>query len=92
MDCFREALEHHDFGFSGDVFTWQNKQTRGSQHIREWLDRAVANSEWREKFLLVHINNGDPFHSDHRPVIISMEGMLARRLARHPSAFKFEAS
>jgi hypothetical protein len=52
----------------------------------------VANSEWREKFLLVHINNGDPFHSDHRPVIISMEGMPARRLARHPSAFKFEAS
>jgi hypothetical protein len=34
------------------------------------LDRAVSNPEWRMKFLLAHLINGDPYHSDHRRVII----------------------
>jgi hypothetical protein len=76
MDRFKQALEVfelHDLGFEGDVFTWRNKQTTRNTHIRERLDRAVANFEWLESFPLVHVKNGDPFHSDHRPVVISTE-------------------
>jgi hypothetical protein len=32
----------------GDVFTWQNKQLKGSTHVRERMDRVVANGKWRE--------------------------------------------
>lgn len=68
MDRFKQALEVcdlHDLWFEGDVFTWRNKQMTGKTHIRERLDRAVANCEWLERFPLVHVQNGDPYHSDH---------------------------
>jgi hypothetical protein len=60
----------HDLGFAGDVSTWRNKQTRGDSHIRERLDRAVTNPEWRMQFPLVHVKNWDPYHLDHRLVPI----------------------
>jgi hypothetical protein len=46
LDRFKEALEHcglEDLGFSGDVFTWRNKQQREKDYIHERLDRAVGN-------------------------------------------------
>ena len=76
MDQFKNVLkvcELDDLGFVGDVFTWRNKQMKGSTHIRERLDRAIANAEWRMKFPLVYVKNGDPFHSDHRPVVVLTE-------------------
>lgn len=42
----------------------------GNQVTRERLDRAVANSAWRARFPLVRVINGDPRHSDHRPIIV----------------------
>jgi hypothetical protein len=60
-------------GFSGDFFTWRNKQTTGDTYIREKLDRAVANPGWRVKFPLMQVRNGDPYHSDHRPVVVLTE-------------------
>ena len=88
-----ELCDLHDLGFIGDVFTWQNKQTKGSTHICERLDRAVANPEWRMKFQLVHVKNGAPYHSDHRPVIIDTEEVGDRgRTGGGDRAFKFEAS
>jgi hypothetical protein len=58
MDRFKAALEDcelHDLGFVGDVFTWRNKQFREEDYIRERLDRAVANDEWRCRFPLFHV-------------------------------------
>ena len=63
LDRFKGALEVcelDDLGFSGDIFTWRNKQTTGDTHIRERLDRAVANAGWRMKFLPMLVKNGDP--------------------------------
>ena len=63
LDRFKgaqEVCELDDLGFSGDIFTWRNKQTTGDTHIRERLDRAVANAGWRMKFLLMLVKNGDP--------------------------------
>lgn len=93
MDCFKGALEFcelEDLGFTGDIFTWQNKQTKGSTHIRERLDRAVANGGWRMAFPLVSVKNGDPYHSDHRPVVIQTESIPRSR--SRSSGFKFEAN
>lgn len=91
MDNFKGALEFcelEDLGFTGDIFTWRNKQTKGSRHIRERLDRAVGG--WRLAFPLVTVKNGDPYHSDHRPVIVVTESVP--RSSGGDSGFKFEAS
>lgn len=96
LDHFQEALEDcdlHDLGFTGDAFTWRNKQFQDKDYIREWLDCAVANGGWRDLYPLMQVQNGDPFHSDHRLVIVSLEGAVRRGLSsREECSFKFEAS
>lgn len=75
MENFRKALEDcdlHDLGYVGDVFTWRNNHHNASTYVRERLDRAVANTAWCCKFPLVRVINGDPRHSDHRPVIVEV--------------------
>lgn len=52
-----------------------NSFERKTMYIRERLDKAVGNESWREWFPLVHIKNDDHFHSDHRPVVIFLEGL-----------------
>jgi hypothetical protein len=46
-------------GFVGDVFTWRNHHHRAEGYIKERLDRAVANIEWRGLFPLIRVVNGD---------------------------------
>jgi hypothetical protein len=65
---------------------------KGSTHIQERLDRVVANTEWRMKFPLVHVKNGDPFHSDHRPVVVQTERFQEPASGGGPKAFRFEVS
>ena len=85
-----EVCELDDLGFSGDVFTWRNKQTIGNTHIRERLDRAVANERWRMKFPFMHVKNGVPYHSDHRPIVLSTK--MIQRGEGGGCGFKFEVS
>jgi hypothetical protein len=62
MDVFREALEEcgvEDLGYEGDMFTWRNNQFTGGSFIRERLDRAVANTEWRALFPEAQVVNGE---------------------------------
>jgi hypothetical protein len=74
------------------MFTWRNKQYRGEDYIRERLDRAVANGAWRDMFPLVHVKNGDHYHSDHRLVVMSLEGTEPVGANRRDRGFHFEAS
>jgi len=96
LDHFKEALEFcvlHDLGFVGDVFTWRNKQYREEDYIQERLDRAVANGAWREWYPLVLVRNGDPYHSDHRPMIITTKGAhQSDQVNGGVRPFNFEAS
>lgn len=95
MDRFKGALEDcelGDLGFSGDVFTWRNKHLNDKDYIRERLDRAVSNDAWRCRFPLVHVRNGDPYHSDHRPVIITTDRKEQGDRREGPKLFRFEAS
>lgn len=93
MDRFRETLDFcdlQDLGFEGDMFTWRNHQSQLSGYVRERLDWAVANIAWRNKFTSFQVINGDPRHSDHRPVIISTE-RREERMSRGVRPFFFEA-
>jgi hypothetical protein len=96
MDQFREALEFcdlSDLGFEGDIFTWRNHNHCATDYIRERLDRAVANDQWRMHFPGVRVVNGDPRHSDHRPVIITTDFLPAQGKRWEPNGhFHFEAS
>jgi len=95
MDRFRHALEDcslTDLGFTGDIFTWRNNSHSCDQYIRERLDRAVADGAWRARFPDYHVRNGDPRHSDHVPVVVTMEKEVDRRRSGGCSPFRFEAS
>jgi hypothetical protein len=62
MDMFREALEDcglEDLGYTCDLFTWRNYHHNVDCYIRERLDRAVANTEWRNLFLGYEVIHGD---------------------------------
>uniref|UniRef100_A0A8R7JXL8 Reverse transcriptase domain-containing protein n=1 Tax=Triticum urartu TaxID=4572 RepID=A0A8R7JXL8_TRIUA len=95
MDAFRNTLEGcglEDLGFVGDPFTWRNNWHSLEGYTRERLDRAVANAGWRGLFPLHKIINGDPRHSDHRPIIAELNGMSDwyKHMAG-PNVFRFEA-
>lgn len=68
-----------DLGFHGDPFTWCNNNYRVEGYIREQLDRDVANCEWRMRFPLYRVINGDPKHSDHRPVIVECGNVAPKK-------------
>jgi hypothetical protein len=53
MHRFRKTLEYcqlKDLGYEGDMYTWRNHNHVAENYIRERLDRAVANSQWRSHF------------------------------------------
>lgn len=58
--------------------------------VRGWT--AVANTAWRCKFPLVRVINGDPRHSDHRPIIVDVGDRELRRWGKPREVLrKFEA-
>ncbi|KAE8786302.1 Elongation factor 1-alpha [Hordeum vulgare] len=93
MNDFRDALdfcELRDIGFEGDMYTWRNHSRQASSYICERLDHATANSDWCAAFPHAVVRNGDPRHSDHRPIIVYMEG-ADRGWRRSDHNFRFEA-
>ncbi|OEL12781.1 hypothetical protein BAE44_0026202 [Dichanthelium oligosanthes] len=96
MDRFREALEHrqlHYLGFEGHIFTWRNHNHVAEEYIKERLDRVVANDQWRRRFPTFRVMNGDPRHSDHRPIIIYTDRPRDQeRRTRPKKRFHFETS
>jgi hypothetical protein len=96
MEASRRALEDaqlSDLGFVGDPFTWRNNWHVADGYIWERLDRVVANVEWRCMFPLFKIINGDPYNSDHRPVIavLNEQSKITDRSEAEP-VFRFEAA
>ncbi|XP_045085746.1 uncharacterized protein [Aegilops tauschii subsp. strangulata] len=82
MDRFKAALEVcelRDLGFVGDTFTWRNHSHDASRYIKERLDRAVDMQTWCNRFPAFRVINGDPRHSDHRPIIIELQGAAKLR-------------
>lgn len=95
MDRFKEALEDYDLndlGLEGDPFTWRNNSHTNEHYIRERLDKAVACGEWIARFPLYQVINGEPRHSDHRPIIVDIDPPARRGNRGRHQAFCFEAS
>ncbi|KAL5567359.1 hypothetical protein UlMin_030523 [Ulmus minor] len=60
-----------DLSFSGEQFTWVNRQGLGDC-IQERLDRFVGTFDWGTLFPNAKVTNLAFFHSDHRAVKISL--------------------
>ena len=76
MDRFLDALEGYgfvDLGYAGDIFTWRNQSRIDAHYIRERLDRAIADEAWCSHFQNFSVRDGEPRHSNHKPVIVSLE-------------------
>jgi hypothetical protein len=70
MQAFRDVLSDcnlDDLGFLGDQFTWR----RG--HIRERLDRALANPMWLAMHPEAIVSHLDLMRSDHRPILLKTQ-------------------
>ena len=95
MENFRMALADcglRDLGCKGDKFTWRNNSHNASNYIKERLDRAVATKEWCNRFPAYTVVNGDPGHSDHKPLTIQVEASLNYLKVRNErNKFRFEA-
>jgi hypothetical protein len=58
-----------DLGYQGDTYTWSNNQET-VHHIKERLDRFLANPSWISKFPR-HVNYHLPnYTSDHNPILL----------------------
>ena len=81
MQEFRDVLDEcgfRDLGFEEGKFTWCNGHPSRFT-IWERLDRAVATMDWLDKFLatkVVHLECGS---SDHKPIVICLNGIPLRR-------------
>lgn len=75
-----------DLGFQGPKFKWCNRRI-GENHVKERLDRAVANTEFLEEFHNSVVTHLEPVRSDHHLLIVDCD----YKHSRVPRLFKFEA-
>lgn len=59
-----------DLGFTSNPFTWKNIQ-RGSEHIFEHLDRAVATATWIHAFPHHFVRHLPRLNSDDAPTLLA---------------------
>ncbi|XP_057744794.1 uncharacterized protein LOC130962625 [Arachis stenosperma] len=77
-----------DLGFIGSRFTWRGPQWEGQERIFKRLDRAMANSSWRNRFHEATVEVLTRMKSDHHPLLITTEKRL-NGIRDRP--FRFEA-
>ena len=79
MQKFRDVLDEcglWDLGFVGKKFTWFKNYPSGC--IWEHLDRAVSTVDWLDRFPTSKEQSLVCGQSDHSPILILLEGILAR--------------
>ncbi|KAH7853442.1 hypothetical protein Vadar_002449 [Vaccinium darrowii] len=89
VERFQQLLsdcEMMDLEFKGPAYTWSNNQGWAG-NIRERLDRAVANIEWRSLYPYAQVFHDLLLGSDHCPLIIN----VCIPLKKVPYQFKFES-
>ncbi|CAM8924063.1 unnamed protein product [Rhodiola kirilowii] len=92
MRKFRRALvdcDLRDIGFTGPCFTYSNRR-KGGEETRVRLDRVVANRNWLSRFPEASVENGWALHSDHRPLILSLQKVKAASMRKSDPSFRFE--
>lgn len=86
---FQECLDSCgmiDIGFSGAQFTWSN-QRPVTHLIQERIDRVFVNAEWYDRYPEACVSHLDRSHSDHCPILLSLEGNCGLML---PRPFRFQ--
>lgn len=89
MECFNNFVSDSrliDLEFKGINYTWTNKGV-GDDNIRERIDKAFANTEWRLKFPLAQVFHEPIVGSDHAPLILN----CCVPLKKVKKVFKFES-
>jgi hypothetical protein len=82
-----DALGLIDMGFIGNQYTWTNKRP-AKANVKEMLDRALANTDWRILFPNAKVKHFPIIKSDHAPILLLTQGDLYS----YPKPFKFEAA
>ncbi|GLT52118.1 hypothetical protein SLA2020_254760 [Shorea laevis] len=75
-DCMSDC-NLMDIGYTGGRFTWVNMR-ESNQIIRERIDRAWANSDWRLLFPNVNVFHLPRISSDHNPLLLQFDVPLTR--------------
>ncbi|KAK4259744.1 hypothetical protein QN277_006045 [Acacia crassicarpa] len=75
-----------DLELKGSMFTWCNK--RSGALVREQLDRALGNVEFRNAFDHAIVFHVDPVGSDHHALVVDCYYIDAKA----PKVFRFEAN
>lgn len=75
-----------DLEFKGINYTWTNKRLK-EDNIRERIDKAFANTDWRLKFPLALVFHEPIVGSDHAPLILN----CCVPLKKVKRIFKFES-
>ncbi|KAL4654499.1 hypothetical protein ACB092_01G383700 [Castanea dentata] len=92
MRSFRECLDFcalKDLGFSGLPYTWSNRRFDGSI-VWVRLDRALASSDWFQKYPTARLHHLPGFSSDHKPIWLCTDN-VSSRFYRQLRPFRFEA-
>ena len=67
-----------DLGFNGPWYTWQRNR------LKERLDRALSNLDWRIKFAHASVTHLNKLKSDHSPLLLSLLENSAPNRRRRP--------
>jgi hypothetical protein len=82
-----DALGLIDMGFIGNLYTWTNKRP-AKANVKERLDRALANTDWRIFFPNAKVKHFPIIKSYHALILLLTQGDLNS----YPKPFKFEAA
>ncbi|KAG8655759.1 hypothetical protein MANES_04G067501v8 [Manihot esculenta] len=61
-----------DLGFSGDIFTWNNRRS-GAHNIREGLDHQLASYSWVTLYPNAQVFHLDDLGSDPHPLLLNLD-------------------
>ncbi|GLT58567.1 hypothetical protein SLA2020_314490 [Shorea laevis] len=76
IDCMTDC-NLMDIGYTGGRFTWVNMR-EGNHIIRERLDRAWANPDWRLQFPDANLLHLPRISSDHNPLLLYFDTPMCR--------------
>ena len=76
-----------DLGYQGYKYTWRNGR-RVSMFVEERLDRACANSKWRDMFPTTKVRHLMASYSDHDPILLEIVFTQSRHRRRRIQWFE----